>query len=97
MNRHAKKKADDPEKKADSEKKGDGEKTGEVQYREDWGVWDDMDITDDENDKVLLQSSEDNTATDDSDEDKKYLAQKEIEMLSADTFTILSYFYHICI
>ena len=61
------------------EKQENSQKGGEVQYREDWGVWDDMDITDDENDTVLVQSSEDNTATDDSDEDKKYFAQKEID------------------
>ena len=49
----------------------------EGQYREDWGVWDDMDITDDENDQELVRSSSDNTATDDSDEDRQYYAKKE--------------------
>jgi Ran GTPase-activating protein (RanGAP) involved in mRNA processing and transport len=46
-------------------------------YREDWDVWDDMDITDDEKDKTLVQSSSADTATDDSDEDKEYYAKKE--------------------
>ena len=37
----------------------------ETPYREDWDVWDDMDITDDEGDgDVLVQSSADDTATD---------------------------------
>jgi len=49
---------------------GGGEEEGE--YREDWGVWDDMDITDDENDKQLVRSSSDNTATDDEEEEREY-------------------------
>ena len=49
---------------------GEGEEEGE--YREDWGVWDDMDITDDENDKQLVRSSSDNTATDDEEEEREY-------------------------
>jgi hypothetical protein len=54
-----------------------GAEDGEDQYREDWGVWDDMDITDDEKDKTLVQSSSDNTATDDSDENNEYYATQE--------------------
>ena len=58
--------------KPKQEEGGEQEATAAKQelFREDWDVWDDMDVTDDEEDAELVNSSSDDTATDSDEEEE---------------------------